>query len=79
MLSFTEANTVELGINRNNWNLDDYQGRFDRKTLLLPDVLLAGDVASDQALRPVLDLVWQSAGMWWSANYNANGEWAPQR
>jgi len=77
MLSITDANTVELGINRFNWNLDDSQGYFDRKILVLPDVLVAGDAIPEQALRPVFDLVWQSAGIAQSANYNSNGEWAP--
>jgi hypothetical protein len=77
MFSLTEANTVELGLDRINWGLDDNQGRFDRKTLVLPDVLLSADLEPAQALRPVFDLVWQSAGMERSANYNARGDWVP--
>lgn len=78
LLSLTEADTVELGLDRGKWMLDDNQGRFDRKTLVLPDVLLPGDVAPAMSLRPVFDLVWQSAGMEGSANYNSSGVWAPQ-
>lgn len=79
MLSLTEADTVELGLNQGHWILDYNQSRFDRKTLVLPDVLLPGDVAPAVALRPVFDLVWQAAGMEGSANYNSSGDWAPQR
>jgi hypothetical protein len=77
MFSLTEANTVELGLDRLNLGLDANQGCFDRKTLVLPDVLLSADLEPAQALRPVFDLVWQSAGMERSANYNARGEWVP--
>ena len=58
--------------------LDYNQGRFDRKTLVLPDVLLPADVAPAMALRPVFDLVWQSAGMEGSDNYNETGDWKPR-
>lgn len=43
--------------------LDDHQGFFDRKTLVLPEVLLPADLSPEQALKPVFDLVWKSAGM----------------
>jgi hypothetical protein len=59
--------------------LDDHQGYFDRKTLVLPDVLLPAELPPEQALRPVFDLVWQSAGIERSFNYNAAGEWMPER
>lgn len=79
MVSILDANHVELGLDRWRHMLDDHQGHFDRKTLVLPDVLLPSDLAPEQALRPIFDLVWQSAGMDRSANYNAEGEWAPER
>jgi hypothetical protein len=78
MLSLTGASGLELGINRNLFDLEDYQGRFDRDMLILPDVLLAADISPEQALRPVFDLVWQSAGMMRSFNYNNQGDWAPR-
>jgi hypothetical protein len=77
MVSILDADHVELGLERMRWMLDDHQGYFDRRTLVLPDVLLPAELAPEQALRPVFDLVWQSAGMERSANYNAAGEWAP--
>lgn len=78
MLSILDADHVELGIERLRYMLDEHQGYFDRKTLVLPDVLLPPELTPAQAMRPVFDLVWQSAGMERSANYNAAGEWAPQ-
>lgn len=78
MLSIIGAENVELGINRFNYNLDDHQGYFDRRVLVLPDVLLPSELPPEQALRPVFDLVWQSAGLARSANYNKVGEWAPR-
>jgi Putative DNA-binding domain len=79
MVSLLDADRVELGFDRHRYMLDDHQGFFDRKTLVLPDVLLPADLSPEQALKPVFDLVWQSAGMERSANYNAAGDWAPVR
>jgi hypothetical protein len=79
MVSLLDADHVELGFDRHRCMLDDHQGFFDRKTLVLPDVLLPADLSPEQALKPVFDLVWQSAGMERSANYNAAGDWAPVR
>jgi hypothetical protein len=79
MVSLLDADHVELGLDRHRHMLDDHQGVFDRKTLVLPDVLLPADLSPEQALKPVFDLVWQSAGMERSANYNAAGDWAPVR
>jgi hypothetical protein len=78
MLSITKANNVGLGLNAADWIDGENQGKFDRKTLVLPDVLLPANLSAALALRPVFDLVWQSAGIDKSANYNANGEWAPR-
>ena len=79
MVSLLDADHVELCFDRHRCMLDDHQGFFDRKTLVLPDVLLPADLSPEQALKPVFDLVWQSAGMERSANYNAAGDWAPVR
>ncbi|SEF32292.1 RNA-binding domain-containing protein [Variovorax sp. NFACC27] len=77
MVSIIGANHVELGLDRWRYNIDDHQGFFDRPTLVLPDVLLPMDQTAALALRPVFDLVWQSAGLIRSFNYNEAGEWAP--
>lgn len=79
MVSILDADRAELGFERWRYMLDDHQGFFDRKTLVLPDVLLPAESTPAQALKPVFDLVWQSAGMERSGNYNADGEWAPAR
>lgn len=49
--------------------------RFDRATLLLPDVLIPADVQPGRGMRPAYDLMCQSAGMEGSANYGPDGEW----
>jgi hypothetical protein len=79
MVSLLHANRTELGINRWDCNLDTHQGRFDRDTLVLPDVLLPADLSEEHALRPVFDLMWQAAGLPGSFNYNDAGDWSPQR
>ena len=79
MLSLLRANEVRLGVDVTIDSLDDPSGDFDRKTLVLPDVLTQPDVAAELALRPVFDLVWQSAGFNGSRNFDAAGQWAPLR
>ncbi len=77
MVSIVGAKVVELGIDRFRFNFDDTQGRFDRDILVLPDVLLEPGNTPAKTLRPVFDLIWQSAGIARSINYNAEGDWAP--
>jgi hypothetical protein len=79
LVSIIDANHVELGLDRWRYNLEDHQGYFDRSTLILPDMLLPADQTAPQALRRVFDLVWQSAGLIRSFNYNEEGEWVPDR
>ncbi|PXW28343.1 AlbA family DNA-binding domain-containing protein [Paraburkholderia caballeronis] len=79
MVSILNADHVELGINRFDFNLDDHQGFFDRRTLVLPDILLPAEQLPEQALKPAFDLVWQSAGLARSFNYTPDGIWAPRR
>lgn len=79
MVSLLRANRAELGLNRWEYNLEDHQGYFDRETLVLPDVLLPAELTEEQALRPVFDLMWQSAGIERSFNYDEAGNWLPAR
>lgn len=79
MLSILRANEVQFGTHRDLDFLDDHQGFFDRETIVLPDVLTKGDMPVELAMKPVFDLVWQSAGFNGSRNYNTAGEWAPLR
>jgi hypothetical protein len=78
MISLTSANKVQLGV-RDDWSfLDAHQTFFDRRTLILPDVLASADATPEQAMKPAFDLMWQAAGFASSRNYNPQGEWAPQ-
>lgn len=53
--------------------------RFDRQSLLLPDVLIPAEVTPGKGMRPAYDLMCQSAGMEGSANYGPDGEWTAGR
>lgn len=79
MVSILGADSVELGLGRDRaFGLPEHQGRFDRRHLVLPDVLIPGESTSATGLRQVFDLVWQAAGLDRSWNYNDVGEWAPR-
>lgn len=76
MWSLTRANEVELGMDaQQRFFLDIDLTAFDRSALVLPDVLLPAEQTSAAALRPLFDLVWQSAGLAASTNYDAAGNW----
>lgn len=77
MLSLLRADMVQLSVNR-HFLLDDKQTLFDRKTLILPDIIARSDVTVEKSLKPAFDLVWQAAGFTGSNNYNDSGEWAPR-
>jgi hypothetical protein len=79
MLSVTRANEAQFGVDRFRFDLDESQGRFDRATLLIPDVQIKGELSAETALRPLFDLVWQAAGLARSYNFDEHGNWAPQR
>jgi hypothetical protein len=77
MLSLLRADEVRLGV-RSDWGFDDpHQTLFDRKTVVLPDIVAPADVVPEQAMKPAFDLMWQAAGFVGSRNYNATGQWAP--
>jgi hypothetical protein len=48
---------------------------FDRKDVLLPDVLIDAATAIGRGMRPAYDLMCQAAGFEGSANYDEAGEW----
>lgn len=77
MMSLLGADRIELGFRRFNWNVDATQGRFDRKTVVLPDVLVPAEAEPLKGLKPMFDLVWQAAGMHGSINFNEAGDWQP--
>ena len=78
MLSLLRADEVQLGVDTTYDFLEDHQTLFDRKTVVLPDVLARSDLSPELALKPVFDLVWQAAGFNGSRNYNDAGAWAPR-
>lgn len=53
--------------------------RFDRQSLLLPDVLIPAEISPGKGMRPAYDLMCQSAGMAGSPNYGPDGEWKAGR
>jgi hypothetical protein len=78
MLSLLRADEVRLGV-RPDWGFDDpHQTLFDRKILVLPDIVARSDVTPERALKPAFDLMWQAAGFAGSRNFNNAGEWAPR-
>jgi len=53
--------------------------RFDRHSLILPEVLIPAEVMPGRGMRPAYDLMCQSAGMERSVNYGPDGEWKADR
>lgn len=78
MLSLLQADELKLGVHDPHDFLDEHQTLFDRRTLVIPDVLAAAEVAPEAALKPVFDMVWQAAGLERSSNYNAEGVRIPR-
>lgn len=78
MLSLLRADEVRLGV-QSDWGVDDpHQTLFDRRTLVLPDIVAPAEVSPEKAMKPAFDLMWQAAGFVGSRNYNNAGEWAPR-
>ena len=76
MLSLLRADEVRLGV-QSDWGSDDpHQTFFDRKILVLPDIVARSEVSPEKAMKPAFDLMWQAAGFVGSRNYNNVGEWA---
>lgn len=48
---------------------------FDRRDILLPDVLIPAEFTVGRGMRPAYDLMHQAAGYEGSPNYNDAGEW----
>jgi hypothetical protein len=77
--TLVHADQARLGLDSMRFHfLDEHQGRFDRQVLALPDIVLPAGQPAAAALRPLFDLVWQSAGLERSFNYNDAGEWVAQ-
>jgi hypothetical protein len=74
MLTLLHANRVRLGLPEMDFGWTGQDGLFDRPHVVLPDVQLQADVASDLALKPVFDLLGQACGLAGSPYYDANGK-----
>jgi len=77
MFSIIGADDVTLAIQREYGGHE--AGKFDRKVLALPDVELAGEASEREELKPLFDLVWQSAGFHGSPNFDDHGRWVGPR
>ncbi|RQZ64047.1 ATP-binding protein [Burkholderia sp. Bp9004] len=77
MLSILNAKDVTLGIQRGY--AEPERGKFDRDVLVIPDLELPGTSDLRVELKPLFDLIWQSAGFEGSPHYDTAGNWAPQR
>jgi hypothetical protein len=78
MLTLLHANRVRVGLPAMHFGAHD-DGLFDRQHVVLPDVLLSADVASELALKPVFDLMMQACGLPGSVNYDEQGRRVPPR
>ena len=70
LYSLLNVKGAQLGV-ANTFLLDEGTGVFDRNQILLPDVLIE-DLSADEGsvLRPLFNLVWNSAGYSGSLNYD---------
>jgi hypothetical protein len=59
--------------------MGSYGGSFDRDVLIIPEVMLEKPDCKPVDIRPMLDAVWNATGMIASPNFDAAGEWRPQR
>ena len=74
MLTLLHANRVRFAIPANDFGQSGPDGLFDRQHVVLPDVQLQADVATDLALKPVFDLLGQACGLAGSPFYDGNGK-----
>jgi hypothetical protein len=80
-VSLLDAKGVVLGISQKlRFYHDHYPKPFDRDNLLLREVLVTewegdpGDI-----LKPLLDELWQAAGLARCFDYDDQGKWKPER
>lgn len=59
---------------------ENYGGFVDRDPLVLPEIMVDDfDADLDQTLRPLFDMLWQSAGYPQCLHYDKDGRWNPPR
>ncbi len=74
MLTLLHADRVRVGLPPMDYSQTGSDGLFDRKHVVLPDVQLQADVASDLTLKPVFDLIGQACGLAGSPYYDETGQ-----
>lgn len=81
LVTLTDVKGVRLGVStRLTFDLGMDGDDIDRPVLHLPDIVIE-DSGADirQALKPILDALWQAAGWPRCMDYNEAGQWAPPR
>ena len=71
------SETVYVG--RSDFGLGHASWGFDRRDVVLPDVLVPADTSVGRGLRPAFDLMAQAAGQDGSTNYTEQGEWTDRQ
>jgi len=72
MLSLVGVRNFALTTGPNQWT----DSRIDREILAAPDLLVENfDSHADVLVKPVLDFIWQAAGLANSPNYDQDGRW----
>lgn len=79
MLTLLHADRVRVGLPAMDYGHSGSDGLFDRQHVVLPDVQLQADVATDLALKPVFDLMGQACGLAGSPYYDEKGQRTPGR
>lgn len=79
-LSLTSAHSVKMaGPSEYGPGWGHSLKQFDRRDVLLPDVLIESGISIGRGVRPAFDLMSQAAGYLGSPNYGDDGEWRQAR
>lgn len=74
-ISMSFINALGYRMELTDWREYEHRG-FDRSEVLLPEILLEPEKdVTPEFLRPMFDVLWQSAGLWQSRNYTSDGKW----
>jgi len=78
-LSFLNALDFKMGVSSDTMWFRDKPLGFDRRELLMPEVIVETDSVNYSQLRGAFDVMWQAAGWPGSLNFGEDGAWMPQR
>lgn len=78
-LSFLNALDFKMGVSSDTMWFRDKPLGFDRRELLMPEVIVETDSVNYSQLRGAFDVMWQAAGWPGSLNFGEDGAWKPQR